>query len=113
MELRSPDPSLNPYLAFSLIIAAGLNGIENNMTLPQAVDADLYTADESVTKQLTRLPDSLDKAIALAENSSFVKTTIGEELVSKFIAFKKSEAEDFIAAKDKVEFYKERYFKLI
>ena len=113
MELRSPDPALNPYLAFSLVIAAGLDGIENNMTLPPAVDADLYTADESVTKALERLPDSLDKAIALAENSKFVKNVIGEELVSKYIAVKKTEADGFAAAEDKAEFYKERYFNLI
>jgi len=113
MELRSPDPSLNPYLAFSLIIAAGLDGIENKMTLPPAVDADLYTADKSITKPLAQLPESLDEAIALAENSTFVKTVAGEELVSKFIAIKKTEATDFSAAKNKVEFYKERYFNVI
>jgi glutamine synthetase len=113
MELRSPDPSLNPYLAFSLIIAAGLDGIENKMTLPPAVDADLYTADVSVTKPLAQLPDSLDKAIALAENSKFVKSVIGEELVSKYIDIKKAEAADFAAAKDKAGFYKERYFYFI
>jgi glutamine synthetase len=110
MELRSPDPSLNPYLAFSLIIAAGLDGIENKMTLPPAVDANLYTADAGVTKSLAQLPGNLDKAIALAENSKFVKTVIGEELVSKYIEIKKAEAAAFAVAKNKAEFYKERYF---
>jgi len=112
MELRSPDPSSNPYLAFSLIIAAGLDGIENKITLPPAVDADLYTADAGVTKPLAQLPDSLDKAIALAENSEFVKNVIGEELSSKYIAVKKTEAGDFAAVKDKAEFYRERYFNV-
>jgi len=112
MELRSPDPSLNPYLAFALIIAAGLDGIENNMALPPAVDADLYTADESVIKTLALLPDNLDKAIALAKNSDFVKSVIGEELFSKYLAFKETEAVDFAAAKDKAEFYRERYFSI-
>jgi len=113
MELRSPDPSSNPYLAFSLIIAAGLHGIENKMTLPPAVDADLYTADTGVTEPLTQLPDSLDKAIALAENSPFVKNVIGKELLSKYIAIKKTEAGDFAAVKDKAGFYRERYFSVI
>jgi len=113
MELRSPDPSLNPYLAFSLIIAAGLDGIENKMTLPPAVDADLYTADAGITKPLTQLPDSFDAAIALAENSKFVKSVIGDELFSKYIAVKKTEADDFAAAKDKTEFYQERYFNVV
>ena len=77
MELRSPDPAANPYLAFALIIAAGLDGIEAALPLPAAVDADLYTADESVTGTLTLLPCSLDEAAALAQASSFVKDVLG------------------------------------
>ncbi|MDR0303064.1 MAG: glutamine synthetase family protein [Treponema sp.] len=113
MELRSPDPSANPYLAFSLIIAAGLDGIENNIKLPPAVDADLYKADTGITKSLEQLPDSLDAAIALAENSKFVKSVIGEELTAKYIEIKKAEAADFTAAKDKAEFYTQRYFSFV
>ena len=113
MELRSPDPSLNPYLAFALILSAGLDGIESNMPLPPAVNADLFTADESVTGTLTALPDSLDKAIILAENSDFVKTVIGEGLFLRFITAKKAEAFDFAAAKDKSEFYRSRYFNIV
>jgi len=113
MELRSPDPSLNPYFSFALIIAAGLDGIEKNMALPPAVDADLYTTDKSVTDSLEPLPGCLDKAIALAENSAFVKTVIGEELFSKYLDIKKAEAADFSAAPNKAVFYKERYFGVI
>ena len=113
MELRSPDPSLNPYLAFSLIIAAGLDGIENSMTLPAAVDADLYTADKSITGNLVPLPDNINKAIAFAEKSEFVKSVIGEDLLSKYLIIKKNEAGDFAAARDKAAFYKERYFSVI
>jgi glutamine synthetase len=113
MELRSPDPSLNPYFSFALIIAAGLDGIEKNMALPPAVDADLYTVDKSVTDSLEPLPDCLDKAIALAENSAFVKTIIGGELFSKYLDIKKAEAADFSAASNKAVFYKERYFGVI
>jgi len=113
MELRSPDPASNPYLAFSLIIAAGLDGIENRTALPPPVDADLYTADLNVTEPLERLPDSLDAAVALAENSKFVKSVLGEELVSKYAAVKKTEADDFAAAGNKEGFYKDRYFSVI
>jgi glutamine synthetase len=112
MELRSPDPSSNPYLVFALVIAAGLDGIENNTALPPAVDADLYTADESVTKTLVSLPNSLEAAIALAEKSEFVKSVLGEELVSKYITVKKTEALEFAAAKDKAAFYAQRYFSV-
>jgi glutamine synthetase len=112
MELRSPDPSANPYLAFALIIAAGLDGIESRMPLPPALDADLYTADAGVTKPLAQLPDSLAAAIAIAENSVFVKNVIGEELAVKYIAIKKTEAADCAAAADKAAFYRDRYFKV-
>ena len=113
MELRSPDPSINPYLAFALIITAGLDGIEDNAVLPPAVDADLYTADISVTKNLLTLPDSLDNAIAKAEKSDLVKKLLGEELLLKYLDIKKAEANDFIAAENKEIFYKEQYFNTI
>ncbi|MCL2264623.1 MAG: glutamine synthetase family protein [Treponema sp.] len=113
MELRSPDPSLNPYLAFALIISAGLDGIEKNTPLPPAVDEDLYTADKNITKNLSALPDTLEKAIELAEKSSFNKNVIGENLLSKYIELKKTEANDFASVsggENKNQFYKERYF---
>ena len=113
MELRSPDPSLNPYLAFALIISAGLDGIENNIPLPSAVDADLFTADESITKNLSQLPGNLGEAITLAKDSAFVKGVVGEELLSSYIALKEAESAEFSAAQDKAKFYKERYFGII
>jgi len=85
MELRSPDPMLNPYLAFALIIAAGLDGIERSMNLPPAVDADLYAADNTVTSTLDTLPASLEEAIELAKNSAFIKDVLGEELLLKYL----------------------------
>ena len=113
MELRSPDPALNPYLAFALIISAGLDGIETKLSLPPAVNADLYTAAPDITNSLAQLPGSLDEAIALAENSSFVKQILGEELLYIYLAVKKSEAAYFAAVKDKASFYRERYFNVI
>jgi glutamine synthetase len=113
MELRSPDLSLNPYTAFALIITAGLDGIERNLALPQAVDADLRSADAAIAQNLTPLPDSLEKAVALSRKSEFAKTVIGEELFEKYLACKERETADFAAAKDVAEFYKERYFNVI
>ena len=113
MELRSPDPSLNPYLAFALIMAAGLAGIQSNLALPEAVDVDLYAAEEGVTKSLALLPGSLEEAISLAENSSLVKAVVGEELLGKIIALKKEEVAAFSAAGDKAAFYRERYFDMV
>jgi glutamine synthetase len=113
MELRSPDPSLNPYLAFALILSAGMDGIENNLPLPRAVDANLYAAGKDITDALETLPDSLEEAITLAENSDFVKEVIGEELLRKFVDAKRKESAEFSAAKDKDKFYKSKYFAVI
>ena len=113
MELRSPDPSLNPYLSFALIVAAGLDGIEKKIILPPSVDVDLYTAGSNITKTLTTLPDTLGKSLALAEKSSFVKTLLGEELLSKYLDIKRTEANDFAAVKDKEQFYMSRYYSNI
>jgi glutamine synthetase len=113
MELRSPDPSLNPYLAFALIISAGLDGIEKKTALPPAVDVDLTAADKGAVKDLASLPDSLEKAIELAEKSVFVKEVIGGEPLAKYLGIKKTEAAEYAASSDKTEFEYERYFKVI
>ena len=110
MELRSPDPALNPYLGFALIIAAGLDGIERELALAPAVDVDLYTADSHITDSLTTLPNTLEQALCLSEDSDFVKGVVGEEFHLKYIAIKRAEAEDFTAAKDKQTFCTDRYF---
>ena len=113
MELRSPDPSLNPYFSFALIIAAGLDGIENELLLPSTVDADLQKEDINVTKSLAMLPDSLPKAIRLAQSSDFIKNVIGEDLLAKYLDLKKAEVKEFTLAKNKEDFYWDRYFGVI
>ncbi len=101
MELRSPDPVLNPYLAFALILSAGLDGIENGMVLPLAGE------------RIARLPENLEKAITLAEQSDFVKKVTGEQLLAKYITLKKIEVSEFAAAENKAKFYEERYFRVL
>lgn len=113
MELRSGDPSLNPYLAFALIIAAGLGGMEQKLQLPPAVDADLYTAGADITGGLTVLPGSLAQSIQLAQNSPLVQEVIGKELLEKILALKQEESDAFEKAPDKAVFYAERYFDFI
>ena len=113
MELRSPDPAINPYLAFALLLAAGIEGIEKNLILPPALDVDLYTAGPGVTERLTRLPENLHEAIRLASQSELVKKAVGEELLLKHIAAKTEEADAFAIAKDKQAFYRKQYFALI
>lgn len=77
IELRSPDPTANPYIAYALLIMAGLDGIECELNAPEAVNINLYKADSSVTEPLDRLPASLDEAIAIAEGSDFIRDVIG------------------------------------
>ncbi|MCL2024459.1 MAG: glutamine synthetase family protein [Coriobacteriia bacterium] len=113
MELRSPDPATNPYLAFALVIAAGLRGIEQDMTLPAACDHDLYTADAGIVDKLDVLPESLDEAIACTEGSAFVAQIVGEELLANYLALKKTEATEFKATGNKTVFYQERYFGVV
>ncbi len=79
IELRSPDPMANPYLAYALLIEAGLDGIVNRLQAPEAVNANLYTAGEELTGGLERLPKSLAEALALAADSPLVHRVLPAE----------------------------------
>lgn len=81
-ELRSPDPTTNPYLAYALLIYAGLYGIENKLDLPVVSDVNLYKADEEAVAQLKKLPASLDEAKSLAAESSFVAEHLPKSLIN-------------------------------
>ncbi|MDR3263772.1 MAG: glutamine synthetase family protein [Clostridiales bacterium] len=83
MELRSPDPVCNTYLAFALILAAGLEGIEKKSEL-----CPPYCENSVGQKHLKSLPKSIDEAIALAKNSAFVKSVIPEKVLDKYISVK-------------------------
>lgn len=84
-ELRSPDPSANPYLAFALIIYAGLDGVKNNMTLCDPVEERLIKTDSSLVDRLERLPKTLKDACELARQSDFVKSVLPEGFMSALI----------------------------
>ena len=75
-ELRSPDPTANPYLAFALMIYAGLYGIENKLDLPVATNINLYKADAETLKKFKALPRNLDSACNIASDSEFIKKYI-------------------------------------
>lgn len=80
-ELRSPDPLCNPYLAFTLLIQAGLDGIRSNAQLPPAADINLYNADDEVKGRYTVLPQSLEEARRLAAESSFISKVLPKSTV--------------------------------
>lgn len=80
-ELRSPDPTANPYLAFGLMIYAGLYGIQNKLMPPEAVDINLFTAGPEILNTLKTLPDSLNRAIEVMKNSSFIQELLPQQLI--------------------------------
>ena len=69
----------NPYLAFALLIYAGLDGIERGLEPMAPLDVNLFKADASITDQLKRLPQSLDEAAAYAQSSEFMRSIMPEE----------------------------------
>lgn len=83
-ELRSPDPTCNPYIAFALIIAAGLEGIEKNMTPPEAADINLYRCGEEITAKYKTLPKTLSEAKAAAANSEFIRGILPESVINMY-----------------------------
>ncbi len=98
IEVRNADSSANPYLAFSLIILAGLDGIKKKIEPPDPVDYDLYSLSKEKLKEYPALPESLEDAIELMESDEFVKYALGNELYDTFIDMKKLEIEEFSQA---------------
>lgn len=74
MELRSPDPMANPYIAYALLIHAGLMGVERGLTPPPPISQNLFIAPPDVTRELDTLPSSLEEAKRLAAESDLVGT---------------------------------------
>ena len=97
IEYRSPDPACNPYLAFSVMLAAGLKGIEEKYELPDAIEKDVYhlSVDERKELGIESLPGSLIEAIELTEKSDLVRDALGEHVFNNFIVSKKVEWDDY------------------
>lgn len=93
IEFRAPDPACNPYLAFAVLIKAGLTGIDNNYPLPDPIDGDVYSMDSKTRKSLAieSLPGSLNEAIEVMESSDLVRKALGDHIFDKFIQNKKIE----------------------
>ena len=80
-ELRSPDPCANPYLAFAMLIYAGLDGIKRGLSLPAPTNVTLTEADDSVTANLNKLPKNYEEARKIAVESDFVKSVINKAVL--------------------------------
>jgi len=97
MEYRSPDPACNPYLAFAVMLAAGLKGIEKGYELPPPVEEDIFEMSEAARRKhgIDSLPGNLLEAIQLTEKSELVKETLGDHIFQKFIENKNIEWDQY------------------
>lgn len=93
IEFRSPDPACNPYLTFSVMLAAGLAGMEEKIEPPDPVEANVYkmSAEERERRGIKQLPGSLSEAIQLTEKSKLVREALGDHVFDHFIENKKVE----------------------
>ncbi len=92
-EFRCPDPACNPYLAFAVMLAAGLKGIEEGYELADPVEEDIFemTPEQRAQRGIESLPGDLAEAIAETERSELVREALGDHIFEKFIANKKIE----------------------
>jgi len=99
IEFRSPDPACNPYLAFSVMLAAGLEGVEQGYDLPAEATNNIYemTPEERAAEGIGSLPQSLTEAIAVMEDSELVADALGEHVFDYFIRNKRQEWLDYKA----------------
>jgi len=93
IEYRSADPACNPYLAFSLILAAGMRGVEEGYELPDEADANLFEIDDDILTKLgiNQLPQSLNDALVIMEKSELVHEALGEHIFEWFLRNKRHE----------------------
>lgn len=97
LELRCPDPSCNPYLAFAVMLAAGLDGINEKIEPPSPVEEDVYGFDNGKLAKfyIKTLPVDLGEAIEEFEKSEFMKETLGEHVFSKYLNIRKAEWNEY------------------
>ena len=97
LELRCPDPSCNPYLAFAVMLRAGLEGVEQGLEPPAISNEDLYhlDAEEREIRGLNMLPGSLGEALEALKGDSLIRETLGEHIFDRFIEAKTTEWEEY------------------
>jgi glutamine synthetase len=97
IEFRSPDPACNPYLAFSVMLAAGLKGVEEGYELPPEATNNIYemTPEERAAEGIGSLPQNLAEAVTAMEESELVAEALGEHVFDYFIRNKRSEWVDY------------------
>ncbi len=94
IELRCPDPSANPYLAFAVMLKAGLDGIKRGLTPPPAAEEDLYHIDPR-SRSLQTLPGSLGEALKELERDEVVQSALGPHIFERFLEAKQQEWDEY------------------
>ncbi len=113
IEFRAPDPACNPYLAFAVMLHAGLEGIEKGYELPPPAEFDVYSLspEERRARGIEELPGSLNEAIAEMEKSELVRKALGDHIFQKFIENKRIEWDLYRAQVHRYEL--ERYLPIL
>ncbi|PIV39720.1 MAG: glutamine synthetase [Candidatus Omnitrophica bacterium CG02_land_8_20_14_3_00__42_8] len=113
IEYRSPDPSCNPYLAFSVMLAAGLEGINKKYKLAEPANDNIYHMSEEEKEKagIRSLPEDLLEAIKIAEKSKLIKECIGDKVFEYFIRNKKMEWNEYKAQVSQYEI--EKYLSIL
>ena len=94
LELRCPDPSCNPYLAFAVMLAAGLDGIRRELSAPDATEENIYLLDKPKSS-LDVLPSSLNQALKALEEDKVIRDALGAHTYAAFVNAKRVEYEDY------------------
>lgn len=95
IELRCPDPSANPYLAFAAMLMAGLDGIKRDLPVPPAKEEDLYHLDEAAREELVSMPGSLGEALEEFKQDELMRSTLGDHLFGRYLEAKKQSWDDY------------------
>jgi len=113
IELRSPDPSCNPYLAFAVMLGAGLKGIEEGLELMPEATNNIFdmTPEELDAAGIATLPKDLGEAVELFENSALMKEVLGEHIHKYFVENKKAEWAEYVSTVSPWE--QDRYLSII
>jgi glutamine synthetase len=106
VELRSPDPSCNPYLAFALMLGAGLKGIEEKAELPPPVEKNIFEMQLNERNGYEALPSSLENAVAVFEKSALARDVLGDHIFESLIANKRVEWDRYRTAVTSYEWEK-------
>jgi len=98
VEIRSPDPTGNPYLQFTVMLAAGLKGIADKIAPPEPIEKDIYhmSKEDRKIQNILSLPDNLGQALDYMENSSLVRNALGSHIFEHFLYIKREEWKNYI-----------------